>query len=75
VAGQVAAIAAAIGTEETELSAEQKAKREELIERAIEILGDAAKAGFKDWKAAEADEDLAILRDRPGYKALLSKGP
>ncbi len=48
-------------------------QREQLADHAMNVLNDAARAGFTDWQRAESNDDLTPLRDRPAYKALLKK--
>ncbi|MEE8105234.1 MAG: hypothetical protein V3T86_06845 [Planctomycetota bacterium] len=42
-------------------------------EQALECLGTACELGFRDLKLLRDDDDLAVLRDDPRYRAIVAR--
>lgn len=68
IARELAQIAMSIGENPTE---EQRKQQALAIEQAIAALGDAKRAGYRDWAAARSDEGLSILRNQESFLKLL----
>lgn len=65
VAGQFARCAACSGS--------ACLQRRRLADRAVEVLGEAVAAGFKDGARMRGDRHLGVLQDHPGYRKLLAR--
>jgi hypothetical protein len=48
-------------------------RREALAKQAVETLHQAFTAGYSNWELVKTDDDLAPLRDRADFKALLAE--
>jgi serine/threonine-protein kinase len=68
-----AAGATLVGKGQTELSPQEKARREKDTEQALEALGRAVAAGFRDLDRVEKDGELEDLRSLPTFKTLLKE--
>jgi tetratricopeptide (TPR) repeat protein len=72
VAADLAATAAAVAKDKTELSAEEAAQRRRCEDAAVETLRQAVAAGYRDADALQKDPRLAALRGRHDFQALLA---
>jgi hypothetical protein len=54
-------------------SAKVADKKEEYAKRAVELLHQAVKAGYKDYPHMTRDSDLDPLRDREDFKKLMAE--
>jgi hypothetical protein len=63
--------AVAPGKKPDELKPEERSLRERYGARALALLRQAVKAGFKDAARVKRDSDLDPIRDRPDFQKLL----
>ena len=69
-AGRNVALAQRIGEIKTDLTPEQKARRDELLDLAVSDYRAAVAGG---WKDSAVLKQATLLKDRPGYGALLTE--
>ena len=69
-AGRNVALAQRLGEIKPDLSPEQKAQRDELLDRAVSDYRAAVASGWKDFAILK---QATPINDRPGYSALLTE--
>jgi len=65
--------AEAVAWGKEELTNEEKAEQQRGVDLSVEALRQAAAAGLEDVKTAMDNKELAVLRSRPDYQALVAK--
>jgi serine/threonine protein kinase len=69
-AGRNVALARRLGEIKPDLTSEQKAQRDELLDRAVSDYRAAVAGG---WKGFAVLQQATLIKDRPGYSALLTE--
>ncbi|MBY0527140.1 MAG: protein kinase [Gemmataceae bacterium] len=70
---ELALTAAAVGKGKSSLTSAEQAEQLRYADWAIEALRSAIAQGFKDVEQVKTDPDLAVLRTRPDFSALVAK--